>query len=267
MSFHVSCCTERSRGPARAAATINRGAALALLAVTQFVLILDAGIVGVALPSLVKGLGFAQNDLSWVTNAYTLMFGGFLLLGGRLADYLGRRRMFMGGLILFSVASLAGSLVPRPRLPDRRPRRPGLRRRRGLPRRAVPAADLLPGLHRRGEGRAQQGAGRLGRGGRGRRRRRPDPGRHAHRLVRLAGLLLGQRADRRGRRAARAAHPAGGRAERRAHRVRPGRRLHRHRGSGRDRVRAGQRPEGGLDLAGDAGPGRASAWRCWSPSW
>ncbi|ACU73685.1 drug resistance transporter, EmrB/QacA subfamily [Catenulispora acidiphila DSM 44928] len=95
-------------------ATINRSAALALLAVTQFVLVLDAGIVGVALPSLVKGLGFQQADLSWVTNAYTLMFGGFLLLGGRLADYLGRRRMFMGGLILFSVASLAGSLSPDP---------------------------------------------------------------------------------------------------------------------------------------------------------
>lgn len=93
---------------------VNRGAALALLAMTQFVLVLDAGIVGVALPSLVKGLGFAQNDLSWVTNAYTLMFGGFLLLGGRLADYFGRRRMFMGGLILFAVASLIGSMSPSP---------------------------------------------------------------------------------------------------------------------------------------------------------
>src|SRR6476659_576851 len=90
----------------RSADGVNRGAALGLLAMTQFVLVLDAGIVGVALPSLVKGLGFAQNDLSWVTNAYTLMFGGFLLLGGRLADYFGRRRMFMGGLILFSAASL-----------------------------------------------------------------------------------------------------------------------------------------------------------------
>lgn len=94
--------------------SVNRGAALALLAMTQFVLVLDAGIVGVALPSLVKGLGFAQADLSWVTNAYTLMFGGFLLLGGRLADYFGRRRMFMGGLILFSAASLLGSMSPSP---------------------------------------------------------------------------------------------------------------------------------------------------------
>jgi len=103
-----------STAPATSGRTINRGAALALLAVTQFVLVLDAGIVGVALPSLVKGLGFQQNDLSWVTNAYTLMFGGFLLLGGRLADYFGRRRMFMGGLVLFSVASLVGSLSPSP---------------------------------------------------------------------------------------------------------------------------------------------------------
>lgn len=94
--------------------SINRGAALTLLAMTQFVLILDSGIVGVALPSLVKGLGFAQADLSWVTNAYTLMFGGFLLLGGRLADYFGRRRMFMGGLFLFAAASLLGSLSPSP---------------------------------------------------------------------------------------------------------------------------------------------------------
>src|SRR5712675_3640967 len=100
-----------SSGP-RAGRSFNRNAALVLLAATQFVLVLDAGIVGVALPSLVKGLGFAQADLSWVTNAYTLMFGGFLLLGGRLADYFGRRKMFMGGLILFSIASLAGSLSP-----------------------------------------------------------------------------------------------------------------------------------------------------------
>jgi EmrB/QacA subfamily drug resistance transporter len=106
--------TSEQQAGASAGHPLNRGAALALLATTQFVLILDAGIVGVALPSLVKGLGFAQNDLSWVTNAYTLMFGGFLLLGGRLADYFGRRRMFMGGLVLFSIASLIGSMSPSP---------------------------------------------------------------------------------------------------------------------------------------------------------
>ena len=91
--------------------TQRRGLALALLASTQFVLILDAAIVGVALPSIGRELDFAREDLSWVANAYTLMFGGFLLLGGRIADLLGRRRLFIAGLILFSVASLGGALA------------------------------------------------------------------------------------------------------------------------------------------------------------
>lgn len=88
----------------------NKGLALALLAAVQFVLILDAAIVGVALPSIGPDLHFAPEDLSWVANAYTLTFGGFLLLGGRAADLLGRRRMFMLGLVLFAAASLAGAL-------------------------------------------------------------------------------------------------------------------------------------------------------------
>ena len=85
--------------------------ALALLATAQFVVVLDASIVNVALPSIGRDLEFAQNDLSWVVNAYTLTFGGFLLLGGRLADLLGRRRMFVYGMWLFAVASLAGGLA------------------------------------------------------------------------------------------------------------------------------------------------------------
>lgn len=85
--------------------------ALALLATTQFVLILDAAIVNVALPSIGRDLDFAREDLSWVTNAYTLTFGGFLLLGGRMADLVGRRRLFVAGLALFIVASLVGSLA------------------------------------------------------------------------------------------------------------------------------------------------------------
>ena len=64
---------------------------------TQFVVVIDASIVNVALPSIGHALHFSQADLSWVVNAYTLTFGGFLLLGGRLADLLGRRRMFMIG--------------------------------------------------------------------------------------------------------------------------------------------------------------------------
>jgi len=85
--------------------------ALALLAMTQFIVILDASIVNVALPSIGKDLEFSQDNLSWVVNAYVLTFGGFLLLGGRMADLLGRRRIFIGGLILFGLASLAGGLA------------------------------------------------------------------------------------------------------------------------------------------------------------
>ncbi len=85
--------------------------ALMLLAMTQFVIVIDASIVNVALPSIGSALHFSRDDLTWVVNAYVLTFGGFLLLGGRMADLLGRRRMFMVGLILFSVASLAGGLA------------------------------------------------------------------------------------------------------------------------------------------------------------
>ena len=84
---------------------------LALLAMAQFVVVLDASIVNVALPSIGSALDFAQDDLSWVVNAYTLVFGGFLLLGGRLADLLGRRRMFVYGMWLFALASLVGGLA------------------------------------------------------------------------------------------------------------------------------------------------------------
>ena len=85
--------------------------ALLLLACTQFMIIMDASIVNVALPSMGQALEFSQDDLSWVVNAYVLTFGGFLLLGGRLADHLGRRRMFAVGLLLFSFASFAGGFA------------------------------------------------------------------------------------------------------------------------------------------------------------
>ena len=76
----------------------RKGLALALLAAAQFIVVLDASIVNVALPSIGRDLDFSQENLSWVVNAYTLAFGGFLLLGGRLADLLGRRRVFIAGL-------------------------------------------------------------------------------------------------------------------------------------------------------------------------
>src|SRR5580765_9026398 len=84
----------------------NAGAVLAVVAVAQFMVVLDATVVNVALPTIKNSLGFSEQSLSWVLNAYTLMFGGFLLLGGRLADGLGRRRLFMAGIALFSGASL-----------------------------------------------------------------------------------------------------------------------------------------------------------------
>ena len=90
--------------------TDTKWIALILLALAQFVVVLDASIVNVALPSIGADLEFSQENLPWVVNAYTLVFGGFLLLGGRMADLLGRRRLFMGGLVLFGVASLLGGL-------------------------------------------------------------------------------------------------------------------------------------------------------------
>ena len=80
--------------------------ALALLSVVQFMVVLDIAIVNVALPSIQADLGFSQENLQWVISAYALVFGGFLLLGGRTADILGRRRVFIGGLAVFSVGSL-----------------------------------------------------------------------------------------------------------------------------------------------------------------
>jgi EmrB/QacA subfamily drug resistance transporter len=85
--------------------------ALALLATVQFMVVLDIAIVNVALPSIQVDLGFSQENLQWVISAYALMFGGFLLLGGRLADILGRRRLFVAGLVVFTVASLLSGLA------------------------------------------------------------------------------------------------------------------------------------------------------------
>src|SRR5262245_7005165 len=84
--------------------------ALGLLAVVQFMVVLDIAIVNVALPSIKADLGFSQENLQWVISAYALAFGGFLLLGGRAADLIGRRRLFLAGLVVFTLASLAAGL-------------------------------------------------------------------------------------------------------------------------------------------------------------
>src|SRR5512132_817097 len=85
--------------------------ALALLSVVQFMVVLDIAIVNVALPSIQVDLGFTQENLQWVISAYALVFGGFLLLGGRAADLLGRRRIFLVGLVVFTLASLFAGLA------------------------------------------------------------------------------------------------------------------------------------------------------------
>src|SRR6266498_3585657 len=85
--------------------------ALALLCVVQFMVVLDIAIVNVALPSIKDDLGFSQANLQWVISAYALVFGGFLLLGGRAADLLGRRRIFLVGIVVFTLASLFAGLA------------------------------------------------------------------------------------------------------------------------------------------------------------
>src|SRR4029079_7744514 len=85
--------------------------ALGLIVAAQFMVVLDVAIVNVALPSIRTDLNFSQESLQWVITAYAIFFGGFLLLGGRLADLLGRRRLFVAGLALFTVMSLLDGLA------------------------------------------------------------------------------------------------------------------------------------------------------------
>src|SRR3954452_10659856 len=196
---------------------VNEGAVLAVVAVAQFMVILDATIVNVALPTIKTDVGFSEQSLSWVLNAYTLMFGGFLLLGGRAADRLGRRRLVMAGVALFAGAALVCGVaqseavlvvgrVARLRCvaiggdAAYRARRAAPRRRDGLARGALDHPHNV-----RGGKRAQPGPGRLGSDRRRRRRRRPPARRRDRPAAQLALGLLRECADRRGGTAARAA--------------------------------------------------------------
>ncbi len=100
--------------PTRADRAVNPWVILTLVCMAQFMVILDATVVNVALPSIKRGLSFSDADLQWVVNGYTLTFGGFLLLGGRAGDLFGRQRIFLVGLVIFSVASLANGFAQSP---------------------------------------------------------------------------------------------------------------------------------------------------------
>src|SRR6187431_2925849 len=89
----------------------TRWLALLVVCLGDLMIVLDVTIVGVALPSIREDLGYSETSLAWVVNAYLLTFGGFLLLGGRLGDLLGQRRMFLTGIGLFTLASLACGLA------------------------------------------------------------------------------------------------------------------------------------------------------------
>src|SRR5437763_14674459 len=89
----------------------RRWIALAVIVAAQFMVVLDVAIVNVALPSIKTDLHFTQESLQWVITAYSILFGGVLLLGGRMADLIGRRRVFMVGLVIFTVSSLLDGLA------------------------------------------------------------------------------------------------------------------------------------------------------------
>jgi EmrB/QacA subfamily drug resistance transporter len=103
--------TGRANSPAAGGASRHLGLALVVIAMAQLMVVLDAAIVNVALPHIQHALGFSGNGLEWVVTAYAVTFGGLLLLGGRSGDLLGRRRIFIWGLLLFSAASLFGGFA------------------------------------------------------------------------------------------------------------------------------------------------------------
>ena len=174
--------------------TRTRWLALIVLCLGDLMIVLDTTIVNVALPSIREDLGFSETSLAWVVNAYLLTFGGFLLLGGRLGDLFGHRRLFLVGIALFTGASLACGLATTQALLVARAGGAGARRRGRLGGRAL--ADHDP-VHR--AGRAGEGDGRLRLRRRRRRQHRRAARRRPDRRPQLALDLPRQRADRRRR--------------------------------------------------------------------
>ena len=171
----------------------RRWIALAVLCLGQLMMVLDATIVNVALPSIQRDLHFSQGNLTWVIDAYLITFGGFLLLAGRMGDLVGRKKVFLSGLVLFTAASIFCGLASQPGDADRRALRAGDRRRRRLGGDPRDHRHRVPRESRAGEGdghvRVRLRRGRLDRAAR---RRRADA------VAELALDLLRERADRRG---------------------------------------------------------------------
>jgi len=181
-----------------ASPTVHRWRAFALLAVAYFMTIVDLTIVNVSLPTIGRDLHFSATSLQWVVTAYALTFGGFLLLGGRAADLLGRRRILMVGLGVFSAASLACALATADVFLI------AMRAAQGLGAALMLPAALSIVMNTFTEGAERNKAlGHLGRTGRWRRDRRTDRRRRDHPLPRAAVHLLSGRPDRRGRTGAR----------------------------------------------------------------
>ena len=239
----------------------TRWLALYVLCLGDLMIVLDVTIVGVALPSIREDLGFSETSLAWVVNAYLLTFGGFLLLGGRLGDLFGHRRLFLIGTTLFTLASLACGLANSQELLI------GARAVQGLGAAVVSAValSLMMTLFTEPADRAKamgifgfvaSGGGSIG--------------------VLLGGILTDvaqlaldlprQRPGRRPRRRAHAEARAG--VPRLGCRTAPRRRgcRHRHRRADARRLRDRQRQPGGLDVRPDARPARRRRRRCWRSS-
>lgn len=108
----MSSQTRKATAARRPHAPARLGMVLAVCCAAQFMVVMDASVVNVALPTISESLHFSSNSLQWVINAYTVAFAGFLLLGGRLADIFGRRRIFLIGVTVFALSSLIGGLAP-----------------------------------------------------------------------------------------------------------------------------------------------------------
>ncbi len=182
------------RKAAEARAGSHRWLVLVVVSIAQLMVVLDATVVNIALPSAQTDLGFGDSQRQWIVTAYALAFGSLLLLGGRVGDLVGRKRIFLIALVAFAIASGARRGRAVLRRARRGARDPGCRRRHAGP---GCAGNARHDLHR--PARTRQGVRRVRHGRRRRRRRRAHPRRHPHPVPVLALVHVRQRVLRRGR--------------------------------------------------------------------